>query len=91
MTKRGNPQHRKDSETVTSDTELMDMDISKMLEIDSGVTVTKTRARIEKTINGKIDSLRAEMKANQAELKNPNNEIQSNLDTLRPRVNEAEE
>jgi len=81
MTRRRNPQNRKDSETVTSATDLqMDTDITKMLEMEFRVAVVKTIARMEKLINGNIESLRAEMKAELAELKNAISEIQSNLD-----------
>ena len=69
----------------------MDMDLSKMSEIDFRVAVMKTVVRLEKTISGNIDSLKAEMRADLAELKNAINEIQSNLDTLTVKANEAEE
>ena len=92
MTRRRNPQNRKDSETVTSATDLqMDTDITKMSEMDFRETVMKMIARMERSINGNIDALRAEMKAELAELKNAINEIQSNLDNLTARVSEAEE
>ena len=60
----------------------MDMDISKMSEIDFRVTVMKTISRLGKNISNNIESLRAEMRPNQAELKNAINEIQSKLDKL---------
>jgi len=46
----------------------MDTDITKMLEMDFRVTVMKTIARMEKSTNGNIESLRAEIKAELAEL-----------------------
>jgi len=58
----------------------MDTDITKMLEMDFRVAIVKTIARMEKSINGNIESLKAEMKAELAELKNAISEIQSNLD-----------
>ena len=68
----------------------MDMDTSKMLEIDFRVTVIQI-ARMENNINGNINSLRAGLRVDLAEHKNATNEIQSNLDTLTARVNEAED
>ena len=90
MTKRRNPQQRKEAETVAFGTDLMDMDISKMSEIDSRVTIMKSISRLRKNISDNIESLREEMRSNQAELKNAMNEMQSKLDTLTARV-EAEE
>lgn len=75
---------------MTSAIELIDVDISKMSETDFKVTVMKKIARLEKAINSNIDSLRAERRADWAELKNSINEMQSNLDTLTTRVNETE-
>ena len=91
MTRRRNPQKGKDSETVASATELMDMYITKMSEIDFRVTIKKLTSRLEKNINDSIESLRAEIRSNQAKFKNAMNEMQSKLDTLTARVNEAEE
>jgi len=66
---------------VTSATDLQtDIDVTKMSEMDFRVAVVKTIARMEKSINGNIESLKAEMKAELAELKNAISEIQSNLD-----------
>jgi len=91
MTKRRNPQQRKESETVASATDLMDKDISKMSEIDFRVAIIKSISRLEKNISNTIESLREEVRSNQADLKNAMNEMQSKLDTLTPRVNKAEE
>ena len=51
----------------------------------------QTIARLEKTISSNIDSLRTEVRADLAELKNAINEIQSNLNTLTARINETED
>ena len=92
MTRRRNPQNRKDSEIMTYAADLqMDADITKMSEMEFRLAIVKTMARMEKSINGNIESLRAEMKGELAELKNAINEIQSNLDNLTARVTEAEE
>ena len=67
MTRRKNSQKRKEPEIMASVADLMDMDISKMSEIEFRVTIMKTIASLEKTINGIIESLRVELRANQAE------------------------
>ena len=67
---------------MASPANLMDMDLNKMSEIDFRVAVMKTIVRLEKTINGNIDQLRAKVRADPAEFKNAINEIQPNLDTL---------
>ena len=69
MTRRRNPQQRKETETVASATELMGMDITKLSEIDFRVTNMKSICRLEKNINNNIESLRAEIRSNQAEPK----------------------
>ena len=69
----------------------MDMDVSKISEIDFRVAIMKLISRLEKNINDNIESLRAGMRSNQAKLKNAMNEMQSKLDTLTARVNKAEE
>ena len=57
--------------------------------------MVKMMCRLEKNINENIneniESLRAEMRANLAEIKNAMNQMQSKLDALTARVNEAEE
>ena len=70
---------------------LMDMDISKMSEMDFRVAIMKSISRLQKNISDNIESLRAEMRSNQAEIKNAMNEKPSKLDTLTARVNDAEE
>ena len=44
-----------------------------------------------KNVNENVESLRAEMRANLAEIKNAVNQMQSKLEALTTRVNEAEE
>ena len=87
MTSRRNPpQQRKDNESVASATELVDMDVTKLSELELRVTMVKMMCRLEKNINENIneniESLRAEMRANLAEIKNAMNQLQSKLDTL---------
>ena len=76
---------------MASATELMDMDITKLSEMEFRVTMVKMMCRLEKNINENIESLRVEMRANLAEIKNVMNQMQSKLDALMARVNEAEE
>ena len=93
MTRRRNPpKQRKDNEATDSEaTELMDMDITKLSEMEFRVTMDKMMCRLSKNINENIESLRPERRANLAEIKNAMNQMQSKLDTLTARVNEAEE
>jgi len=59
MTRRRNPQNRKDSETMTYATDLqMDSDITKMSEMEFRLATVKTIARMEKSINDNIESLK---------------------------------
>ena len=53
--------------------------------------MVKMMCRLEKNINENIESLRVEMRANLAEIKNAMIRMQSKLDALMVRVNEAEE
>ena len=57
--------------------------------------MVKMMSRLEKSINENvaenIESLRAEMRANLAEIKNSMSQMQSKLEALTARVNEAEE
>ena len=62
-----------------------------MSEREFRVTIIQAMARLEKTINGNNESLRAEVRADLAEVKNAINEIQSNLNTLTARVTKAED
>ena len=55
MTRRRNPQKRKETETVASTTELMDLDITKLSEIVFRVTMFKMMCRFETNINENIN------------------------------------
>ena len=76
---------------MASATELMDTDITKLSEMEFRVTMVKMMCRLEKNINENMESLRAEMGVNLVEIKNALNQMQSKLDALMTRVNEAEE
>ena len=64
----------------------MDMDISKLSEMEIRVTMVKMMCRLEKNSNENIteniESLREERRANLAEIKKAMNRIQSKLDAL---------
>ena len=49
------------------------------------------KKNINKNVNENIESLRAEMRANLVEIKNAMSQMQSKLEALTARVNEAEE
>ena len=92
--RRNPPQQRKDNESVASATELMDMDITKLSETEFRGTMVKMcrlEKSINKNVNENIESLRVEMRANMAEIKNSMSQMQSKLEALMARVNEAEE
>ena len=84
-----------DNESVATATELMDMHITKLSEMDFRKTIIKMMCRLEKStnenVNENIESLRAEMRANLTEIKNSVGQIQSKLEALTARVNEAKE
>ena len=82
MTRRQNHhQQRKDNESVASATEFMDMDITKLSEMEFTVTMATMMCRLEKSINENvnenIESLRVEMRANLTEIKNSMKQMQS--------------
>ena len=59
---------------MASATEIMDMDVTKLSEMEFRVTMVKMMSRIEKSINKNvtenIESLRTEMRANLTEIEN---------------------
>ena len=73
----------------------MDMDVTKLSEMEFRVTMVKMMSRLEKSINENvtenIESLRTEMRVNLTEIKNSMSQMQSKLEALTARVNEAEE
>ena len=93
--RRSPPQQRKDSESVASATEIMDMDVTKLSEMEFRVTMVKMMSRLEKSINENvtenIESLRMEMRVNLTEIKNSMSQMQAKLEALTARVTEAEE
>ena len=72
--RRNPPQQRKDSESLASATEIMDMDVTKLSDMEFRVTMVKMMSRLEKSINEtvteNIESLRTEMRVNLTEIKN---------------------
>ena len=51
---------------MTSATDLMDMEISKISQIEFRVTIMKLISRFEKNISDNLESLKAEMRSNWA-------------------------
>ena len=80
---------------MDSATELKDMDVTKLSEMEFRVKMVKMMCRLEKSIkenvNEDIESLSTETRANLAEIKNSMSQMQSKLKALTTRVNEAEE
>ena len=93
--RRSPPQQRKDNESVASATEIIDLDVSKLSEMEFRATMVKMMSRLEKSINENvtenIESLRAEMRVDLTEIKNSMSQMQSKLEALTARVTEAEE
>ena len=73
----------------------MDMELTKLSEMEFRVTMVKMMSRLEKIINENvtvnIESLRMEMRANLTEIKNSMSQMQAKLEALTARVTEAEE
>ena len=71
------------------------MVVTKLSEMEFRVTMVKMMSRIEKSINKNvtenIESLRTEMRENLAKIKTSMSQMQSKLEALTARVNEAEE
>ena len=55
---------------MTTGTELLDININKVLEVEIRETIIQALPRFLKTISDNIESLRAELRANLAEVKN---------------------
>ena len=91
MTRRRNPQQKEEPEVKLSAPDLMDMDLSNMLEMEFRIRITKLLVGLEKSIKDSRESFSAGMRSNQAKIKNTVTEMQSKLDALTARVNEAEE
>lgn len=91
MTRRRNSQQTKEPEVLLSATDLINMDISKMSGLEFRITTIKLLSVLEKSIKDPRESLSAEIKSNQAKIKNALNEMQSKMDALTLRANDAEE
>ena len=91
MTRRKNPSQKKESEIVLSATELQNLDYNSMSESQFRSTIIKLLVVLEKNIKDSRDFMTAELRSNQAEIKNQLNEMQSKIEVLTTRVNEVEE
>ena len=74
MMRRSPPQQRKDNESVASATEIINLDVSQLSEMEFKATMVKMMSRLEKSIKYEnvtenIESLRVEMRANLTEIK----------------------
>ena len=70
MTRRRNSQQKKETEVILSATDLINMDISKMSELEFRIMIIKLLAGLEKSIKDTRESLNAEIKSNQSKIKN---------------------
>ena len=91
MTRRKTSPQKKESEAVLSPKELQNLDYNSMSESQFRSTVIKLLVALKKSIKDSRDFMTAEFRANQAEIKNQLNEMQSTLEFLMTRVNEVEE
>ena len=85
------PNRGKNSETVPSPSELLDMVINSMSEREFKLTIIQAMARLEKAFNDKMELIRAEVKATRDDINNALNEFHLNLNSLKARVSEAED
>ena len=69
MTRRKNSPRKKEPELILSATDLMDMDLSTMSEIQFRGTIIKLLVSLKKSIKDSSDSLTAELRSNQAKIK----------------------
>ena len=67
------------------------MDLSKISEIEFRITIIKLLIGLENSIKDYRESLSAELRYNQAKIKNNLTEMQSKWDAWTARVNESEE
>ena len=91
MTRRNNSPKKKEPETILSGTELQNLDFNTMSESQFGSTIIKLLVALEKSVKDSRDFVTAELRSNQAKIKNRLNDIQSKPYVLNARVNEVEE
>ena len=78
-------------EAILSATDLLNLDLNTMSEIQFRSTIINLLVALEKSIKDFRNSLTAELRSNQAKIKNTFTEMQSKLDALTARVMEMEE
>uniref|UniRef100_A0A452VDF0 ubiquitinyl hydrolase 1 n=2 Tax=Ursus TaxID=9639 RepID=A0A452VDF0_URSMA len=94
MTRRKNSPQKREQEAVLTDRDLISMDISKMSELEFRITIIKILAGLKKSIEDSRESLSGEikeLKSNQVEIKKAINGMQSKMEALTARINEAED
>ena len=70
MTRRKNLPQKKELEVILSATDLLDVDLNTMAEIHFKSTIMKLLVALKKSIKDSRDSLTAELRSGQAEIKN---------------------
>ena len=70
MTRRKNSLQKKELEVILSATEFLDVDLNTMSEIQFTNRIIKLLVALEKSIKDSRDSLTAELRSNQAKIKN---------------------
>ena len=75
MTRRKNSPQKKELDTVLSATELQNLDFNTTSEIQFGSPIIKPLVALEKSIKDSRDFVTAELRPNQAKIKNRLNEM----------------
>ena len=92
MTRKKNSSQNKEPETILSATELQNLDLNAMSEIQFRSTIIKLLVALgKKSIKDSKDFVTAELRSNQVKIKNTLAERQSKLDALTAQVDEVEE
>ena len=77
MTRRKNSPQKKETETILSATDLQNLDFNTMSEIQFRSTIIKLLVALEKSMKDYRDYVTAELRSNQAKIKDRLNEMRS--------------
>ena len=91
MTRSKNSPQKKELEVILSAIDLLDVDLCSMSETQFRSTIIELLVVLEKSLKDSRDPFTAELRSNQAKIKNTLTEMQCKMDTLTTRVNEVEE
>ena len=91
MTSRKDAPQKKEPKAILSATELQNVYLKTMSEIQLRSTIIKLLVALERSIKDFRDYVIAELRSNQAKIKNTLTEMQSKMDALTARVKEVEE